>query len=76
MERLLKKSGQYICTKKRRFAGFNAQAIEARPLQASVVGEPTASPSLHWSLPEEPPSINPDETWWLFTREAVFYPIW
>ena len=39
-----------------------------------MVGEPTASPSLHWSLPEEPPSINPDETWWLFTREGCVLP--
>ncbi|MGB0645905.1 MAG: hypothetical protein ACPGQS_01960 [Bradymonadia bacterium] len=74
VERLLKKSGQYICVKKRRFGGFTAQPIEVRSLQASLIGQTTASPPLSWSLAEKDPSNAPDDTWWMFTREAFELP--
>ena len=75
VERLLKKSGQYICTKKKNGALLASTPKHRSPSTAGFSAESQLLllPST-CLLPEEPPSINPDETWWLFTREGCVLP--
>jgi hypothetical protein len=68
LERLLKKAGVYVCSKKRRLAGFDGTSIESRSVQTSLIGSETAVDALNWALPESEPQCEATCDAWLFHR--------
>ena len=72
LERLLKKAGLYITTKKRRLSDFECIPITSRRLPTALLGTTDSPPVLDWQLSELPPVQRP--TAYVFSRESVALP--